>query len=415
MRVVVAPVGSRGDFQPMLALSVALRAAGHEVLLLTPPSLASEAAAFGVPSAPTAFDLRALLEETPFEASPLRAARALFAQAPGWMAQAAEAGVEACRGADLLVGAGAQLVGASIAERLRIPYAFVIYSPQMLRSSYHPPMVVPTSGLPRVLNRLLWAAFGAAAARTLGRPLRRSRRALQLPPLRDLYRHVVPLGATLLAADPELAPLPPDVALAHPPTGALHLEDLRALPAGLEAFLRAGPPPVYLGFGSMPDATPEATTALFLEAARRVGCRLVLAGGWAGFGGDPAEAVVLGERALAVGPVSHALLFPRVAAAVHHGGAGTTSAAARAGLPQVLVPHLFDQFLWGRSVAQAGVGLAVARKGLTATSLATALAQVLERPSFAERARALGAAVRARDAGARMVQALEGIVRAATS
>jgi len=121
--------------------------------------------------------------------------------------------------------------------------------------------------------------------------------------------------------------------------GCLHPFEPGPLPEKLEAFLDAGEPPVYVGFGSMTDPDPAAATRVVLEAVARAGVRAVLSRGWAGLGGVP-----LPSEVMEIGPVSHASLFARVAAVVHHGGAGTTTTAARAGAPQILVPHILDQF-----------------------------------------------------------------------
>ncbi len=159
-------------------------------------------------------------------------------------------------------------------------------------------------------------------------PLLNERRlALGLVPVKDSVTHLFPAEHALVAADPELFPLPPDIS--SPQLGAFCLADERPLPPELERFLAAGEPLVYIGFGSMPDSDPERTTRLIAEAVRRVGCRVVLSSGWAELG-----ATDLGPDFLAVGPLSHWRLFPRLAAAFHHAGAGTTAAAARAGVPR---------------------------------------------------------------------------------
>lgn len=131
--------------------------------------------------------------------------------------------------------------------------------------------------------------------------------------------------------------------------GAFVLGDRRPLPAAIEEFLAAGPPPVYVGFGSMPDTRAEATSALVLAAARVADVRLVLGAGWA-------RLKAAADDVLTVDDVAHGVLFPRLAAIVHHGGAGTAHAAARAGVPQIVVPHGFDQFDWGRRIEQLGSG-----------------------------------------------------------
>jgi vancomycin aglycone glucosyltransferase len=153
-------------------------------------------------------------------------------------------------------------------------------------------------------------------------------------------------------------------------TGAWILDDSRALSPGLEAFLDAGEPPVYVGFGSMPAA--EGTSRTLIDAVRVAGRRVILAQGWAGL-----ELVDSAADCFAIDDVNHQALFPRVAAVVHHAGAGTTTAAPRAGVPQVVVPMFSDQFYWGRRVRDLGIGSAVPFVGLSADTLASALEEAL--------------------------------------
>ncbi|ODT99603.1 MAG: hypothetical protein ABS81_25450 [Pseudonocardia sp. SCN 72-86] len=172
-------------------------------------------------------------------------------------------------------------------------------------------------------------------------------------------------------------------------------------PAALAAFLAAGPPPVYVGFGSMPDRDARSLAESALTAARRAGGRVVLLSGWSGLAaaGDP--------DVLVVDDVSHRWLFPRVAAVVHHGGAGTTAAGLRAGRPTVVVPFFSDQFFWGRRIAALGAGpLPIAREKLTTTALTDAIRDALRPPRVAA-AMGLGARLAAEDGTAAAVTVLE--------
>jgi vancomycin aglycone glucosyltransferase len=221
----------------------------------------------------------------------------------------------------------------------------------------------------------------------------RRRRALGLPPERDAMRLVLGDAPVLLATDAELAPGPARCRFPVDVVGALQSDVEGPLPEKLERFLDAGPPPVFFGFGSMPDPDPGATTRLLVEATERIGCRALVSAGWARLGGGP-----LPEHVFPVGTVSHARLFPRVAAAVHHGGAGTTTTAARAGAPQVLVPHLLDQHYWAGRVARLGVGpSALRRRALTAEVLAQTLRATLDNEYLSDAASALGERLRAGD------------------
>lgn len=403
MRILVVACGTRGDFQPMLALATALRRAGHEVLLAATPTFTSEAQAFGVPFAPVGMDFQALVARHRDELNPrrpLEAIRVMNRLLPEGLGSEWESLLPLVRGHDLVVAGGLTLTARSAAEAARVPFRYVAYTPQVLPSAWHPPVMIPLTGTPRWLNRLGWRGIRALYNRLLLATLNARRHGEGLPPVPCAIDHVFSPGASLLAADPELAPAPPDMSV--PQVGAFHLEDPRPLPDALERFLAQGEPPIYLGFGSMPDADPERTTRLLAEATRRAGCRALLSSGWAGLGAESP-----GSHVLVVGPLAHGRLFPRLAGIVHHGGAGTTAASTRAGVPQVVVPHMVDQFMMGHYVRTAGIGLALSREHLGVERLASALVRLREDSALRERAARVGERVRERDSLAAAVALLE--------
>jgi len=292
----------------------------------------------------------------------------------------------------------------SAAELHGVPYRYVVYCPAVLPSAQHAPAFFPLPPLPRWVNRLAWRVLRTGWNLGLRGALNAQRAGLGLAPVSDLFAHF--LGERpLLAVDAGLAEPPADLRDSVAQIPCLHPFDAgEALPEKLELFLAAGPPPVYLGFGSMTDPDPHATTARLLEAVTAAGHRALLSSGWAGLGEG-----ALPEGVMTIGAVSHASLFPRVAAVVHHGGAGTTTTAARAGVPQVVVPHMLDQFYWARRVAQLGLGVVAGRRrGLGAGALAEAIEAVVGNEVVEERARVLGARLReerARASLARLVLA----------
>jgi vancomycin aglycone glucosyltransferase len=165
-------------------------------------------------------------------------------------------------------------------------------------------------------------------------------------------------------------------------TGAWMLSDPTELPDQLKAFLADGAPPIYLGFGSM--RASDQTGRVLIEAARALGLRSILSQGWAQL--TPSD---MGKDCISIGDVNHEKLFPRVAAVVHHGGAGTTTTAVRAGMVQVIIPHNYDQYYWAHRVDQLGVGVSgPTRDDLTIEDLVQALSECL-RPEVRMRARAL--------------------------
>jgi UDP:flavonoid glycosyltransferase YjiC (YdhE family) len=173
--------------------------------------------------------------------------------------------------------------------------------------------------------------------------------------------------------------------------------------ADLSAFLDGGSAPVYVGFGSMSLADPEATTATVLAAIAEAGCRAVIATGWGGLApkAPPSNVFILDEA-------PHDWLFPRMAAVVHHGGAGTTAAALRAGVPSVVVPFMADQFFWANILAEKGVApQAVPRARLSTSALARGIAMTLDDGPMRRRAIELGALIAQEDGVGRAADRVE--------
>jgi vancomycin aglycone glucosyltransferase len=191
-----------------------------------------------------------------------------------------------------------------------------------------------------------------------------------------------------LATDPVLDPWQETADFDVVQTGAWAMPDERPLPDDLVAFLDAGAPPVFVGFGSMPMRESTDVVEVAVEAVRAQGRRIIVGRGWADL------SLIDGQGdCFAVGDTNHQALFPRVAAVVHHGGAGPTTTAARAGAPQVVVPQLADQPYWSGRVAELGIGAAHEGPTPTVESLSAALGTALA-PGTRERARAVADAVR---------------------
>ncbi|MDD5306224.1 MAG: glycosyltransferase [Deltaproteobacteria bacterium] len=393
-RVLLAPVGSWGDVRPMLALGRALAASGHAVSLAAPPDFEAEAGRLGFAFHAVGRSAEAFLhnESAAVVARPIERLKVTSRYLVEELSVQFEGLARAAKGAELVVGASLQFAARSVAEALGLPCRFVVFCPQALRSASHPPVIVPWQSMPGSANLFLWRASDLFYDRLLTKALNRCRADLGLASVRRYTGHMnaVPM---IVASDEALAPVPDDVRPRPVQSSAWHLDDDEALSPDLEAFLAVGEAPLYMGFGSMTDPEPERTTAILAEASRISGTRMVLARGWAGLGRDP-----LPDEILAIDRAPHATLFPRVAAAVHHGGAGTTAAAARAGIPQLIVPHLLDQFFWGARIYRLGLGpRPIPRSKLTVERLAGAFAALRSDPEYAQRARIMGETIRGAD------------------
>jgi vancomycin aglycone glucosyltransferase len=296
----------------------------------------------------------------------------------------------AAQGCDAIVAATAlQVAARSVAEKMGIAYVFAAYAPVVLPSPHHaPPPIPPLPGqaIPATNdNRELWARDAARFNDLFGGAVNAGRASLGLGAIDDVRSHML-TNQPWLAADATLGPWPGPTDSGVFQTGAWILPDERPLSLELVRFLDAGDPPIYFGFGST-RATEDAGAAM-LHAARALGRRAIVSKGW--FDDSLVEG---GPDCLSIGEVNVHALFARVAAVVHHGGAGTTTAAALAGVPQIVIPNLYDQHYWAQRVHMLGIGIAHQAGVPTRDSLTSVLARSL-RPEIAVRARAEAHTVR---------------------
>ena len=405
MRLTIVTAGSRGDVQPYVALALGLQRQGHQVTVATHEHFRDFVTGWGVGFAPVAGDPQALLHGEIGQRwlatgrNVLEFLREVRRFAGTILEPALADVVAATRDADAVVGSVLGLPVWHIAERRGIP---------MFAAPLQP--VTPTRefaaiGLParprlgpwlnqvshHVAEQMLWQplrghvnrwrrdALGLPKERFLG-PSRRMQEA-GVPVLYGFSRHVVPP--------------PGDWGANVHVTGWWFLDRPAGYvpPPALARFLADGPPPVYVGFGSMTPRDASVLTRLALDALERAGARGVLLRGWGGLGAGE-----LPPWAISVGDVPHEWLLPRMAAVVHHGGAGTTGASLRAGVPSIVTPLFVDQPFWGRRVHELGVGPApIMRRDLTADSLARAIGTSLADEAMRERASRLGESIRAED------------------
>ncbi len=378
--------GSRGDVQPLIALAIRARDEGHRVAVCGAPDFENLVTRFGLEFRPVGLPAREFLSGEAKDLATRGAFHTLkrFNQAIDSQMRAQFTMLHAAsKDAEVIFGGGVAFTAPSIAEARGIPYRYVAYCPTALRSTEYAPIVVPWQGLPRLANRALWKVLGNLYDRLVGRPLNDLRAELDLAPTRNVLANIYG-SHVLLTADPQLGPAPSDAPMHIVGSAFEALSDNTPLDARTEAFLANGEKPVFIGFGSMPDDDPTRTTTLLASAIKRTGVRAIVSRGWAELGANLDD-----KKILVLDEAPHAALFKRVAAVVHHGGAGTTHTAARAGVPQVIVVHLMDQGYWAARVRALGLGpRALARKTLSASGLADALTTATKDPRFATTAAA---------------------------
>ena len=386
MRILLVTAGSRGDVAPFTGLGRRLQQAGHEVTLAAHDRFGGLVRECGLLHRSLPGDPVELVRARTAAPSP-EAAHAVFAafldELGSGVLTAAAAGTDV-----LLTAFGPAPISRLVADGLGIPSAGVYLAPGVPTGEFPPPGY-PVAGPP-----------SPAANLAAGRQMLARTEALYADVLRRLRTELGQTGTVASAGDwpvchgysPAVVPRPADWPASARVTGYWW-------PAGppgwqppdrLTDFLAAGSPPVFVGFGSMtPDA--ERLHDIIGAAVRRAGVRAVVQAGWAGL-----EAA--GDDVLLVGDLPHDWLFPRMAAVVHHAGAGTTGSGLRAGVPAVAVPVLVDQPFWADRLHRLGVAPPpLPMPELTAEALADALRTCVGRAAYRERAAELARRVGAED------------------
>ena len=403
MNCFVLTLGSRGDVQPYVALALGLQHAGHTVTLATERGFESFVSAHGLRFAGLSGELLALAQSAQGKAALAGKGRmALLKQVGPMMRTVMDEAWIAAQGADVVIYHPKALAGYHIAEKLGaraiLAMALPAYSPTAAFAN--PALGAANYG--GVLNRLTHTLLIKAGTLPFRKSINAFRQEkLGLPAFSgdDLTLRSRPV-TRLYGYSAHVLPRPADWDDSTQVTGYWFTPpDTQWQPSReLLEFLQAGPPPVYIGFGSMAAQDAESTTRIVLDAVRTSGQRAILASGWGGL------TQVAHGSVFALASAPHDWLFPRCAAVVHHGGAGTTGAGLRAGKPTVICPFFGDQPFWGARVAALGVGPApLPQKRLNAGALAAAISEAVNDPEMARRARELGAAISAEDGVARAV------------
>ncbi len=416
MLITLASGGSRGDTQPYIALAHGFKRAGHQVRFLTTPDFASMVDGAGFDCRYINFDIRSLLESEPgadmlvSEGNPIRFIKKFWKMAEPVFEQSLRFAQENYPGSDgVIIPSTGAIFGSEPYDRLGIRYCYGFLQPVTRTSAFaHPFFPSYACWLPvgrQTYNKFSYITFDYVVQKLVRKAIRRALDKVGLPsqPSPELHSTKIPL---LYGFSPEVIRPPVDWLPHIHVTGYWFLNQANIFKPSpdLIDFLNAGQPPVYIGFGSMNNRNPKAMTELVTEALRLSRQRGVLITGWGGM-----EKTELPDFVYATDSVPHDWLFPRVAAVVHHCGAGTTAAGLRAGVPTVPVPFFGDQIFWARRLYELGTATRpIPRKRLTANTLAQAITIAVSNKEIQARAAALGKRIRAEDGVTRAVEIAEG-------
>lgn len=400
MKINILTIGSRGDVQPYIALGIGLQQAGYRVQITTHETFSALITSHGLDFFPIGGNPQALLQGEAGQATmeagrnPIKTLQGLTQALKPIMAECLERSWQSCQDADAIMSSSGAFWGNDIAQVLNLPFFFGPLQPAGVTTEF-PHVLAPAGNLGGAYNwfthqvfiRLYWRFFKPSVE-----PWRQNQ--LNLPPQKscpflDQRWQTLP---KLHAHSPTVVPKPADWDDNCHVTGYWFLEapDDFTPPGDLLDFLADGDPPVYIGFGSMSSGDAEALTEMALTALRQTGQRGVLLTGWGGI-----TQTDLPDTVFKLDAIPHAWLFPKMKAIVHHGGAGTTAAALRAGVPNIVVPFFGDQPFWGDRVVQLGVSPdSIPKRQLTAQRLTAAIRRATQDEALRARASAIGAAIR---------------------
>ena len=418
MRIAIIAIGSRGDVQPYVALGEGLTKAGHTVRLATHQYFEDFVKSHGLEFSLMRGDamemtgsqeMREVLEKGNFFVLWKQMMRDAERAIHAWMEDSLAAG----QGMDLLVAGGVSLSATlSAADKLHLPllqaFVFPVIPSRSFPSILLPQTVSNLGGAFNLISSRLILQLGWLGARSLVNRARK--KILDLPP----YSFAEPTlsGRTkgfpmLFGFSPSVIPTPADWDVDAHITGYWFLDQAAdwTPPADLLNFLQAAPAPVYIGFGSLGSRDPVKTTDLVLQALAKTQQRAILLSGWGGL-----QKTDLPASVFMIDSIPHAWLFSRVAAVVHHGGAGTTAASLKAGVPSIVIPFTTEQAFWGQRVRNLGVGpLPIPRSKLTVDRLAQAIQESVTNRVMRQRAADLGSKIQVEDGIGNAIKIIERI------
>lgn len=416
MHITIITLGSQGDVQPYVALGLGLRSAGHTVRVATHAYFETLVRSRGLDFFRIAGSPRDIVESE-VGRSWLAAGGNAFLFARG-LRRVIEPLVErcgldcwnACQGTEaIMVSRLGFWAGLPIAEKMQVPLFPAYLQPFTPTRAFPAPYFLSNLRLGSrfnlftywVVEKFLWRAFRPWVNRFRQEVLGLAPLSFRVPRGKSFKQG----SAVLYGYSPSVLPKPSDWSESIYVTGYWflnHSSDWQP-PADLADFVGSGPPPVYVGFGSMNSLDRKWLTELVIQALRRVRQRGILLTGWGGLARPHSS-----DEVFTLESAPHDWLFPRMAAVVHHGGAGTTAAGLRAGIPSVITPFFADQPFWARQVYELGVGTRpIPRQRLSVERLADAIRVATADKQMRDRAAALGQRIRAEDGVSRGVEAFQ--------
>ena len=392
MKILIPTIGTRGDIQPYIALSLGLMHAGHTVTLASHPCMSTLAEEYGIPFTPIGPDID-IAGETDI----------IRRNSPHWMIgfmrvmkfsftmleKSHNDLLNLCQDIDLVI-VSHTAAGSIEADKLNLPTLSVTLTPE----------AIPANDPADIFfKKMMMKIAGAGMGLMMTRPINQIRKRVGVPPMG-------PTGITssklnLVPISPAVSPPNPLWEPRHTVTGYWYAPAPQDWdpPQDLLDFLNAGEAPLVVSLGAMALSGSDALEAatITVQAIQNAGMRAIIQG-W----DEAMPQIDLPESVLHVGSIPHDWLLSRACGLVHHGGFGTTAAGFKAGIPALVIPHIIDQFIWGNKVASLEVGpKPIARNKLTVENMSAALIEMQDQHMKAK-ASQLGEAIRAEPDGVKL-------------
>lgn len=395
MKIACVIMGTRGDVQPMIALALGLIARGHEATVYAPVENKELAEKNACPFVTFGPEIKKSVNENPEKQKGGVAVKISPKEGKKIMLDQINKLPELIKEADLVLGAGIVVGVHSAAEILKVKYRLVAYYPIILGTTKDDPFKSRMMfGMGKWMMNLMMKGYINKARKNYG-----------LEPVKDIWTEWMG-DNVILACDKEINALRTGTQFACTQTGFMLLPSKTELPAGVADFINAGKPPVYIGFGSNPITDTQKYTAMFEQVCGTTGERLIISKGWAGFEGRNSKDI------LYVDEVPFEKLFPKMAAAVYHGGTGTLAAIARAGIPQAAFPFMGDQFDNRKQIVKLGLGPnACDFKKISAEAISNAIKECISNEEYRSNAQVLAQKLADKNGVEMTVQLIEEIYK----
>jgi vancomycin aglycone glucosyltransferase len=371
MKISMVIYGTRGDVQPMLALAIELKKAGHEIILCAPPENEELVKSYNCPFVVVGTSLKDKLAGSSNKTtSPKTRPSAKF------MKQEITNQIEqlpgVIKGSDIVLGVGYVFGVPVVADYLNIMYRFMAFYPAILGGSKNDPLH----------GRILWQFGKQATNAVLKSFINKKRKEFGLRPISDIWASWMG-DRVIIASFPALGEVREGLDFKSVQTGYMFLPPKTGLTNEAAKFLESGTSPVFIGFGSNPIQNTEQISHMLTETIRSLNQRFIISKGWAGL-----KDIEGTENCLFVDEEPYELLFPEVSVVVHHGGTGTMAAAAKAGVPQVAFPFMADQFQNRSQIVKLGLGPKTCDfKKISSKVLSEAITECISNENYSIRAK----------------------------